>query len=206
MRSVMTLTMLVILLITTSCAVGVRGGIVMPNDDDALSEPQLTRFVYDGARGTVEGVTWPDYTIATVMFGDVSIHPILYPGWTVDTLDNIVVLQNEELRAMIMIVSAEYPELEVLREARRAQTEGWEISDMVMGNDARHVTRFNFSMPNEREGAMWGLYTDYANPNSGCLVFGHWPAEHTDQLTPQIERVARNIVIRVRQQPRQRPS
>ncbi len=196
MRYLSMLTVLLAGLMLTGCAAGIRGGFVAPNDEEAVPPEHGVLFSYDGERGTVEGVEWPDYYVSTVRFGDVSIHPITYPGWTVNKLDHLVIMQNQEMQAVIVIAWAQYPDVEVLREARRARSAGIEVSDVIIGRDARMTTHFSFVRADDREGAMWGLYTNYRNNRSGAILIGHWPEEHNDQLAPQLERMARNLVIR----------
>jgi len=183
------------------CAAGIRGGVVDPASEEAVPEPTGTQFVYDGERGTVQGVEWPEYFVSTVRFGDISIHPITYPGWSVDRLDRTIVMRNGELQAVIIISWAQYPDLEVMRQSRLARGAGMTVTDVVIGADARMTSHFGYSradVPVEelRTGHMYGLYTDYSDRTSGAVLIGHWPAEHDDVLAPQMERIARNLVFR----------
>jgi hypothetical protein len=177
------------------CAAGFGGGVVDPLSNEAVEPHSPLLFVYDGERGTVEGIEWPDYGVTPISFGDVVVQVITPDGWTVDQDINSIVMTNSELRAMIVIFGSQYPELELLREATGARAEGVEVSDVIIGRDARVTTHFEFTLQSGRQGAMYGLYTDYRDPGSGIIVLGNWPPELTAQLQPQMERIVTNIVL-----------
>lgn len=180
-----------------SCAPGVRGGMVRDGHVDAVPEPHDVLIEYSGERGTVEGVEWPDYCISTVDFGDVSIQAINYPGWRTERLENRLVMVNVNLEAMIIISWSRHPFAEVVRWSTQMRARGIEVSNLVIGSDPRMFSVFSFSeSDNGRHGVVSGLYTDYRNRLSGVTLIGHWPSEHHEELAPQIERIARNLILR----------
>ncbi|MBU0624976.1 hypothetical protein KKF05_01395 [Patescibacteria group bacterium] len=197
MRTFQVFVLVVVVSLLAGCTANLRGGLTGSRSDNIAQPSGNIQFIYDGERGTVTGVEWPAYSITPVAFGDTIVSVITPPGWSVNRLDNLVHMQNRRLEALIIIAAARYPDLELLREMRNIREQGFEISDLVISNDARLTSWFSYVRPDGEAGAMIGLYSDYRDSSSGIVVFGRWSVDRTEEVRPQMERIAKNVVIRV---------
>lgn len=197
MRTFQLFVLVMVVSLLTGCTANLRGGLTGARSDNAVQPAGEVQFIYSGERGVVTGVEWPAYTVTPVLFGNTVVSVITPPGWSVNRLDSLVHMQNRRLEALIVIAAARYPDLELLREMRNIRELGFEISDLVISNDARLTSRFSYTRSNGEAGAMIGLYSDYRDSSSGIVVFGRWSVDRTEEVRPQMERIAKNVVIRV---------
>jgi hypothetical protein len=187
--------LLTVSLLTSCSSMNFRGRVRSQFNEPILT-PAGLQFIYSGQRGVVNGVTWPNYSITPVRFGDVIVSVLTPPGWSVNQLDQTVHMQNRAVGALIIINAARYPTLELHRQRIEVSNFDFQPSVLIQGTDARRTSYFTFSRSDGEAGAMIGLYTDYRNSSSGVVLFGRWSAEYASELMAQMGRIARNIVIR----------
>lgn len=188
--------MTAVLLAISGCAAGIRGGIVSPDSEEAVPEPQEITFVYDGERGTVVGLEMPDYRMARIEFNDVIVSMRVPPGWSAERYGMAIRLENEELGGVIMIHGSAYPDLEVASVHDAAQNdEDVEVSPLALELDARRATTFAIATMDGQSVMFLGILTNARDPGSGVIVAGQWPSANSDRCRLDLLFIADSITI-----------
>lgn len=186
----------IVMLAMWGCAPGIRGGIVRDGSDEAVPERQETTFVYDGERGTVVGVTTPDYRMARIVFGDVIVSLRMPREWVAERHGNAIRLENADREAVIMIHGSRYPHMELASVHDMASNdEDVEVSPLAFDLDARHATTFAIATMDGQSVMFLGLLTDISDDGSGVIVAGQWPSEHSDACRLDLLFIADSITF-----------
>jgi len=180
----------------SALAPGVRGGIVDALSEEAVPPRSETTFVYSGERGTIEGVSLPDYTMTVFDFGDVRLSLRVPAGWSAEQVPMGVLVTNEAADAGMLIQWSEYPDFEVSSIHAEAQgEEDFEVSPLEGPIGARHVTTFAYSRNDGISGMIYGAYTRHDDLQSGVVVGGDWPSAYSDAGRRALVTVFDSIVI-----------